>query len=216
MCDRESPIVSCARLFCCHPGHTIGVKVIHPLWYRYVCAMVGVDKKKHHQPCLYYYCGIAGALHCLSPSRMVGVGIVDSYREYLLDWTWAGFLMYVWLSCFRLIAVPSLIVLRCDRVLVIQGLDSSSAMEVLLLARRLATRADRRAVVASVHQPSAEMFALFDKVGGWLCAARGTHAGAAMGVGPYYVFMRLGRAYDLSRFRSFSSLPKETYSSRQR
>ncbi|CAN0429715.1 unnamed protein product [Ascophyllum nodosum] len=43
------------------------------------------------------------------------------------------------------------------------GLDSSSAMEVLNLARRLATRADRRAVVASVHQPSAEMFALFDK-----------------------------------------------------
>ncbi|CAM9488840.1 unnamed protein product, partial [Hapterophycus canaliculatus] len=44
------------------------------------------------------------------------------------------------------------------------GLDSSSAAEVMLLARRLASRGDRRAVVASVHQPSAEMFALFDKV----------------------------------------------------
>eukprot|EP00904_Undaria_pinnatifida_P002533 jgi/Undpi1/12280/HiC_scaffold_5.g01956.m1 len=43
------------------------------------------------------------------------------------------------------------------------GLDSSSAAEVMLLARRLAGTADRRAVVASVHQPSPEMFSLFDK-----------------------------------------------------
>lgn len=45
-----------------------------------------------------------------------------------------------------------------------QGLDSSSASEVMLLARKLAFPVDRRAVVASVHQPSPEMFALFDKV----------------------------------------------------
>ncbi|CAN0126121.1 unnamed protein product, partial [Ectocarpus fasciculatus] len=45
-----------------------------------------------------------------------------------------------------------------------QGLDSSSAAEVMLLARKLASRRDRRVVVASVHQPSAEMFSLFDKV----------------------------------------------------
>lgn len=45
-----------------------------------------------------------------------------------------------------------------------QGLDSTSAMEVLLLARRLSTREDSRSVIATVHQPSAEMFALFDKV----------------------------------------------------
>ncbi|CAM9986009.1 unnamed protein product, partial [Ectocarpus sp. 12 AP-2014] len=44
------------------------------------------------------------------------------------------------------------------------GLDSSSAAEVMLLARKLASRRDRRVVVASVHQPSAEMFSLFDKV----------------------------------------------------
>ncbi|CAN0508418.1 unnamed protein product, partial [Ectocarpus sp. 8 AP-2014] len=42
------------------------------------------------------------------------------------------------------------------------GLDSSSAAEVMLLARKLASRRDRRVVVASVHQPSAEMFSLFD------------------------------------------------------
>ena len=55
------------------------------------------------------------------------------------------------------------------RVLWFQGLDSSSAAEVMLLARRLAAAADRRAVVASVHQPSADMFSLFDKV------RRGSH-----------------------------------------
>eukprot|EP00903_Cladosiphon_okamuranus_P016410 g15131.t1 len=44
------------------------------------------------------------------------------------------------------------------------GLDSSSASEVMLLARKLAFPGDRRAVVSSVHQPSQEMFSLFDKV----------------------------------------------------
>lgn len=52
----------------------------------------------------------------------------------------------------------------CLRATNRQGLDSSSASEVMLLAKKLACPQDRRAVVASVHQPSPEMFALFDKV----------------------------------------------------
>lgn len=56
-------------------------------------------------------------------------------------------------------------------MMLLQGLDSSSAIELVQLARRLANRKDRRAVIASVHQPSAEVFALFDKARNTCCDA---------------------------------------------
>ncbi|CAN0033186.1 unnamed protein product, partial [Choristocarpus tenellus] len=42
-----------------------------------------------------------------------------------------------------------------------KGLDSSMALEVMSAARNLADHG--RTVVCTVHQPSPEMFALFDK-----------------------------------------------------
>ena len=73
------------------------------------------------------------------------------------------------------------------------GLDSSIALEVIGVVRKLADQ--NRTCVATIHQPSPEVFALFDKVV-LVSAGRLIYFGSAADVIPYFTQPALGYKYN--------------------
>ncbi len=76
------------------------------------------------------------------------------------------------------------------------GLDSSIALEVMGVVRKLADQ--NRTCVATIHQPSPEVFGLFDKVV-LVSAGRLIYFGAAADVIPYFTQPALGYKYNGSQ-----------------
>ena len=76
------------------------------------------------------------------------------------------------------------------------GLDSSIALEVIGVVRKLADQ--NRTCVATIHQPSPEVFGLFDKVV-LVSAGRLIYFGTAADVIPYFTQPALGYKYNGSQ-----------------
>lgn len=89
----------------------------------------------------------------------------------------------------EIVALPNLIFLDEPT----SGLDSSISLEVMSAVRGLADQG--RTCVSTIHQPSPEVFALFDRVA-LVCGGRLVYSGPAVEAVAYFTSPALGYDYD--------------------